>query len=143
MPFIRDQFTVLRLITLDGFTGDPDWVGTYDAAGARAAGNDTCVPTITGQVDLAFGYLDADLNLIAPEAASKVDFEVIALGANNPTASPLDAIYAYESVANLSVDELATLTRRLSGATMLAVRVFNLISTPITAIQMFVALRIG
>lgn len=143
MAFIRDQFTVLRLITLDGFSGDPDWVADYDAVGARVAGNNTCIPTRTGQLDVVFGYLDADNGLIPPSPSSNLDFQVIALGSGRADESPVDAIYGLEVVNNTVVSEIATITNKLAGSTVIAIRVTGLTTTPVAAIKLFCALRVG
>ncbi len=143
MSFVKDTFQALRRITLSGFSGDPDWVDDYTASVARLAGSQTCLPSRTGKVDLVFGYLDGNQELIAPGAASFVDFEIVGLGSGNLSKTTLDAIYSFEQVSNHKVDEVTTLNRTLNGPTILAIRVFGLVMTPGTAEELVAAIRIG
>lgn len=138
MPFVRDKFIILREIPLDGFTGDPDWVDDYDAAAARAAGSRTCVPTNTGEVDVVFGYLDVDGDLIGPDMASNVDYEIVMVGTQNTT-----AIFTFEAVSNQVVTDVGTLQRTLGGSSILVIRIEGLASTPVGAVTLACALRIG
>ena len=143
MSFVKDTFQALRRITLSGFSGDPDWVDDYTASVARVAGSRTCLPSRTGKIDLVFGYLDSNEELVAPGAASFLDFEIVGLGAGNLSKTTLDAIYSFEMVNNHKVDEITTLNRTLNGPTILAIRVFGLVMTPGTAEELVAAIRIG
>lgn len=143
MSFVKDTFQALRRITLSGFSGDPDWVGDYTASVARLAGSRTCLPTRNGKVDLLFGYLDSNQELVAPGAGASLDFQVVGLGSGNLSKTTLDAIYGFETVSNHKVDEITTLDRMLNGPTILAVRVFGLVMTPGTAEELAVVIRVG
>ncbi len=143
MSFVKDTFQTLRRITLSGFSGDPDWVDDYTASVARLAGSRTCLPSRTGKVDLVFGYLDGNEELIAPGPASFLDFEIVALGSGNLAKTTLDAIYSFEQGSNHKVDEVTTLTRTLNGPSILAIRVFGLVMTPGAAEEIVAAIRIG
>lgn len=143
MAFVKDTFQALRRITFSGFSGDPDWVGDYTASIARLAGSKTCLPSRTGKVDLLFGYLDSNENLVAPGAASFIDFQIVGLGSGNLSKTTLDAIYSFETINNHKVDEVTTLDRTLNGPSILAIRVFGLVMTPGAAEELVAAIRIG
>lgn len=143
MPFIRDNFALARIIPLAGFTGDPDWVDDYDADGARIAGVYTCIPQRTGQVDVVFSYIDATFELLGPDPGSSLDFEVIALGAGNVDPATVNAIFTFEVVNNHSVEEIATLDRKLGGVTQLGLRIYGLSNTPAAAVFVSAAMRVS
>lgn len=143
MPIIGRDFRVLRFLSLSGFAGDPDWVGDYDADAARVAGSMTCRPTQTGQVDVVFAYVTPSDELVGPEPSSTIDFSIIALGSGNINRVTVDAIYEFESKSNHVVDEITTLARKLAGSTVLAVRLTNLMTVPVTADRLAVSIRVG
>ena len=143
MSFARRDFTVVRSIVLDGFTDDPDWVGNYDAASARAAGSVTAEPAITGQVDVLLAYADTNGNLLPPGNATSLDFQVIGLGTGAIIPAGIDAIFAFASQNNHVVDQIATLERKLAGPTVVTVRVSGLTFTPAGAITLGCAIRVG
>lgn len=143
MGIVDRDFEVIRFLTLSGFTSDPDWVADYDADAARAAGSMTCTPTLSGQVDVVFAYVDVTDTLVAPLVNSTIDFSIVALGSGNINRITVDAIYMFESKMNHVVDEITTLDRKLAGSTVLAVRLSTLANTPPTADRLACSIRIG
>lgn len=143
MGIVDRDFEVIRFLVLSGFTGDPDWVADYDADAARAAGSMTCKPTITGQIDIVFAYVDPSDVLVAPLPASTIDFNLVALGSGNINRITVDAIYEFEAKMNHVVDEITTLSRKLAGPTVLAVRISTLLNTPVAADRLACSIRVG
>ena len=156
MPFAQSKFRIVRTITLAGFSGDPDWLGDFDATAARAAGSITVEPSNHGQVDILGGFGNAAKQLIDP-GLSTFELEVLALGAgDDPDGNDEDAIFRFEKATDhltgppgppasetLDVVDIVTLIRRVAGPTIFAFRVTDLLVVPATATTFAIALRVG
>jgi hypothetical protein len=77
-----DEWTVIRTVAISGFSADDDWVDTNDIAGWKADSDPHhYVPKFGGfgKAELSISYYTSAGVPVAPDAASRVDMELIAL----------------------------------------------------------------
>ncbi len=143
MTFISTQYRTIRIKDVSGgFVADPDWVGDFDAAGARAMGSHTIEPSKTGIIHAISGYINANGDLIDP-GVSKIDTEFILLGSSAPEGVAANAIYTYEALSLDPVSDVCQLTKQLPGTLLFTVRIVLATMVPASADKMFIAVNCG
>jgi hypothetical protein len=144
MGFVRQEFRIIRTIDMSGgFVDDPDWVDTFDATAARAAGSVTMVPKVSGVIELVYGFTDGAGDQIDSEPPTRMDMHVIFLGAGSDEGPGNRAIWEHEECPNHSSLIPCQVTKPLVGTTYVAIRAKNLISPPAGAQGIVILGRVG
>ena len=144
MAFVRQEFREVRKIDISGgFSNDPDWVGDFDASGARAVGAYTLVPTRTGVIELVYSFENASGDPVAPETNTRLDMFIVMLGSGSEAGVPSGAIYQVERCNNIDAHDVCFSDNALGGPTYIVIRASQLQSPPAGVKYLKIAARVG
>jgi hypothetical protein len=143
MAIVQDNFRVLRIKSLvGGFVADPDWVGNFDAEGARAVGWQTVAPVRTGQIQIVVAFGDGAGAQVAP-GLGLVDCDLVAMGSGNPEGTAASAIYCYDTLNNVPATNVCPVPKILCGPLIMTCRIKQVINPPGSAAAVVVAICCG